>query len=111
MIQRRQKPNISSDDIERLLFHLEDARNFIVRYGAAKDFHSPERATSDNAKQAIDALAGDITGNREYFWQAHATAGGNDASVGRGKQKAAKRRRLMGIRFPVSAMKVRGSWL
>ena len=33
---KRQRPNISPDDIERLPFHLEDARNYIVKYSAAE---------------------------------------------------------------------------
>lgn len=107
MIQRRQKPNISPEDIERLLFHLEDTRQYIVRYGAAQDFHSPERGISGNAMEAIDDLAGQITGNRQYFWQVQATASGNDMAFQRGVEKAAKRRRLMGIRFPVRFIKFR----
>jgi hypothetical protein len=107
MIQRRQKPNISQDDIERLLFHLEDTRNYIVRYGAAKDFHSAERGISGNALGAIDDLALQITGNRQYFWQTQATAGGSDKAFQLSVEKKAKRRRLMGIRFPVRFLKFR----
>lgn len=107
MIQRRQKPNISPDDIERLLFHLEDARQYIVRYGAAQDFHSPERGISGSAMAAIDDLALQITGNRQYFWQTQATAGGNDMAFQQSVDKATKRQRLMGIRFPVRFFKFR----
>ena len=105
---KRQRPSISPDDIERLLFHLEDARDYIIKYGAAQDFHSPERATSDHATQAIDNLAGQITGNPQYFWMGSASAGGNQMAYVRGLEKEAKRRRLMGVRIPVVAMKIAG---
>ena len=105
---KRQRPSISQDDIERLLFHLEDARDYIIKYGAAQGFHSPERATSDRAMQAIDELAGQITGNREYFWMGSASAGGNQTAYERGMEKEAKRRRLMGVRIPVVAMRIAG---
>ena len=98
---KRQRPNISPDDLECLLFHLEDARVYIVKYGAAQGFHSPERATSDHAMQAIDSLAGQITGNPQYFWMGRASAGGNQMAYVRGMEKEAKRRRLMGVRIPV----------
>ena len=106
---KRQRPNIAQDDIERLLFHLEDARDYIVKYGAAQGFHSPERTTSDRAMQAIDELAGQITGNPQYFWSDSASAGGNHLAFERGMEKETKRRRLMGVRIPVvvTEMKLR----
>ena len=105
---KRQRPSIAQDDIERLLFHLEDARDYIVKYGAAQSFHSPERATSDHAMQAIDNLAGQVTGNPQYFWTDSASAGGNPVTYERGMEKEAKRRRLMGVRIPVVAMRIAG---
>ena len=106
---KRQRPSISPDDIERLLFHLEDARDYIVKYGAAQDFDSPERATSDHAMQAIDDLAGQITGNPQYFWMGTASAGGNQMAFERGMEKEARRRRLMGVRIPVRAIKLQSN--
>jgi hypothetical protein len=103
---RRQRPNISPDDMERLLLHLEDARSFIVKYGAAKDFHAVERETADQALQAIDRLAGHITGNEQYFWMNGASAGGNEAALRRGMEKVVKRRRLMGVHIPMRVLKV-----
>jgi hypothetical protein len=103
---RRQRPTISPDDMDRLLFHLEDARSFIVKYGAAKDFHAVERETADHALQAIDRLAGHITGNDQYFWMDDASAGGNEAAFSRGMEKVAKRRRLMGVHIPLRVFKV-----
>ena len=105
---KRQRPSISFDDIERLLFHLEDARDYIIKYGAAQGFHSPERATSDHAMQAIDDLAGQITGNPQYFWMSSASAGRNQMAYERGLEKETKRRRLMGVRIPVVAMSTAG---
>ena len=105
---KRQRPSISPDDIERLLFYLEDGRDYIIKYGAAQGFHSPERATSDHAMQAIDNLAGQITGNPQYFWMGSASAGGNQVAYVRGIEKEAKRRRLMGVRIPVRAIKIEG---
>ena len=64
---KRQRPNISPDDIERLLFHLEDARIFVVKYGAAQEFHSPEIKTTDRMISAIDDLANEITGSSENW--------------------------------------------
>ena len=106
---KRQWPSISQDDIERLLFHLEDARDYIIKYGAAQGFHSSERATSDNARSAIDELAGQITGDPQYFWSGSASAGGNPIAFERGTEKEAKRRRLMGVRIPVMAVRIQGS--
>ena len=105
---KRQRPNISSGDIQRLLIHLEDARNYIVKYGAAQDFHSVQRETSDKAMLAIDELAGQITGDKEYLWQVSASAGGSDLEFQRGTEKQAKRRWLMGVHFPLRAIKVEG---
>ena len=101
---KRQRPRISPDDIERLLFQLEDARRYIVKYGAAQDFHSPESETSDRAMAAIDDLAEQITGSRQYFWSGNATAGGDQVAFDRAMEKDAKRRRLMGISIPVRAI-------
>ena len=106
---KRQRPSISPDDIERLLFHLEDARDYIIKYGAAQGFHSPARATSEHAKSAIDALAGQITGNPQYFWMGSASAGGNQTSYECGLEKEIKRRRLMGVRIPVRAVRIQGN--
>ena len=64
---KRQRPNISPDDIERLLFHLEDARIFVVKYGAAQEFHSTEIKTTDRMISAIDDLANEITGSSENW--------------------------------------------
>ena len=103
-----QRPSILPDDIERLLFHLEDARDYITKYGAAQGLHSPERATSDHAMQAIDSLAAQITGNPQYFWMGNASAAGNQMAYERGMEKEAKRRRLMGIRIPVVTLRIAG---
>ena len=105
---KRQRPGISPDDIERLLFHLEDARDYIIKYGAAQGFHSSGRVISDHAMQAIDNLAGQITGNPQYFWMGSASAGGNQMAYVRGIEKEAKRRRLMGVRVPVVALRIAG---
>ena len=105
---KRQRPSISPDDIERLLFHLEDARGYIIKYGAAQGFHSPERAISDHAMQAIDSLAGQITGNREYLWGASVSATGDQMAYKRALAKAARRRKLMGVRIPVRAVRIDG---
>jgi hypothetical protein len=103
---KRQRPRISPDDVERLLFHLEDARHYTVQYGAAQDFHSPERATSDHTMRAIDDLAEQITGNRQYFWLGNASATGDQMAFERAMEKASKRRRLMGIHIPVRAIRI-----
>ena len=103
---KRQRPTISPDDIERLLFHLEDARYYIVKYGAAQDFHSSEQETTDRTMNAIDHLAEQITGTRNYFWSEAASAGGNEIAFQRAMEKQEKRRRLMGIHIPLRAIKI-----
>ena len=105
---KRQRPSISQDDIERLLFHLEDARDYIIKYGAAQDFHSPERATSDHAMQAIDDLARQITGNPQYFWMGNASATGDQLAYERALAKGARRRRLTGVRIPLRVERITG---
>ena len=103
---KRQRPSISPDDIERLLFYLEDARNYIVKYGAAQGFHSPEKEATDRTMSAIDNLAEQITGTRNYFWSDTASAGGNDIAFQCAMEKQARRRRLMGISIPLRAIKL-----
>ena len=105
---KRQRPSISPDDVERLLFHLEDARNYIVKYGAAQDFHSLEKEATDRTINAIDALAEQITGTRNYFWSETASAGGNEIAFQRAMEKQAKRRRLMGVAIPFRTIKLLG---
>ena len=108
---KRQRPNISPDDVDRLLFHLEDARNYIIKYGAAQEFHSQNKATTDKAKDAIDNLAELITGNKQYFWGTSASATGNDMAFELAKENNTKRRRLMGIHIPVRAIKIVGKFI
>jgi hypothetical protein len=103
---KRQRPSISPDDIERLLFHLEDARDYVIKYGAAQGFNSQARAIADHAKGAIDSLAGQITGDPQYYWLGSASAGGNQLAYGRATEKDAKRRKLMGVRIPVLAVRM-----
>ena len=62
---RRGSPSISPDEVDRLLFHLEDARKYIVQYGAAQSLHSPLHETASRTQSAIDDLVEQITGRRE----------------------------------------------
>jgi hypothetical protein len=105
---KRQRPGISPEDIERLLFHLEDARDYVIKYGSAQAFNSQAHTIADHARSAIDDLAGQVTGNREYLWGRLANAGGSDAEVQRNAEKEAMRRRLLGVRIPVVAAKILG---
>ena len=98
---KRQRSNISPDDVDRLLFHLEDARNYIIKYGAAQEIHFHNKATTDKANDAIDSLAELITGNKQYFWGTSASAVGSDIAFQRSTEKATKRRRLMSVQLPV----------
>ena len=104
---RRQRPSIDQDDIDRLLFHLEDARSYVIRYGSAQDFNSPEKATAERVIYAADELALQITGKNTYFWGETATAGGNEIAFQRSMERQAKRRRLLGIFIPVRTIKIR----
>lgn len=103
---KRQRPSISPDDVQRLLFHLEDARNYITKFGSAQSFDSQARAVAENARQAIDDLAGQITGDVHFLWGPDATAGGSSKEFQRGVEREAQRRRLMGVRIPVRAMRL-----
>ena len=105
---KRQRPNISPDEIERLLFHLEDARSYVVKYGAAQDVHSPAKAVAETTTDAIDELARHITGNKHYFWAEHVSATGDQKAYEQALAKAAKRRKLMGVHFPLRTVKVHG---
>ena len=58
----RHRPNISPDEIERLLFHFEYARNYVIKYGSAQDFHSPNQLAAETVTDAIDELARHIAG-------------------------------------------------
>jgi hypothetical protein len=101
-----ERSSISPDDIERLLFYLGDARDFIIKYGAAQGFQSHERATSEHAMQAIDSLAEQITSNPQYFWMGNASATGDKRAFDQAMEKVTKRRRLLGVSIPVSAIKI-----
>lgn len=105
---KRQNPTISPDDIERLLFHLEDARNYIVKYGAAQGFNSQARKVANQTASALDDMAGQITGDRQHLWEHSASAGGNENALEQGSQKEAKRRRFLGVHIPVRMMKIVG---
>ena len=105
---KRQRPGFSPDDVDRLLFELEDARNSVVRYAASRGFHSAEYELSHRLMEAVDDLAANITGKRKYFHSETASAGGKELAFLRGKEKDAKRRRLFGVRFPVRTIKVSG---
>ena len=105
---KRQRPSISPDDVQRLLFHLEDARNYITKFGSAQGFDSQARAVAENARQAIDALAGQITGDVQFLWGTDATAGGSDKEFQNGVEREAQRRRLMGVRIPLRAIRIAG---
>lgn len=107
---RRQRPSISPDDIDRLLFHLEDARNFVIKYSSAQDFNSPEKATAERVVYAVDELALQITEDNRYFWGEAASAGGNEIAFQRAMEKQGKRRRLMGIHMPLRATRIFGKW-
>jgi hypothetical protein len=58
--------------------------------------------------RTIDNLAGQITGNPQYFWIGNASAGDNQIAFQQGIEKEVKRRRLMGVRIPVVAMRIVG---
>ena len=108
---KRQRHSISPDDVQRLLFHLEDARNYITKFGSAQGFTARARTIAENAQIAIDDLAGQITGDRQYLWGTDATAGGNDKEFHRGRVREAQRRRLMGVRIPMLALGIGGKVL
>ena len=103
---RRQRPSIPPDDIDRLLFHLEDARAYVIKYSSAQDFNSDKKATAERLVYAVDELALQITGKNTYFWGEPATAGGNEIAFQRGMEKQAKRRRLMGVWLPLRAIRM-----
>ena len=103
---KRQRPNISPDDVERLLFHLEDTRSYVIRYGSAQDFHSPEKATAERLIYAVDELALRVTGKNTYFWGETAAAGGNEIAFQSAREKQAKRRRLMGVCLPLRVLRM-----
>ncbi len=105
---KRQRPSISQDDIDRLLFHLEDARAFAIKYSSAQDFHSDKKATAERLVYAVDELALQITGSNRYYWSSHVSATGNEQEAQRVNEKLVKRRRLMGVTIPVRAVKLVG---
>jgi len=77
---RPKRPNFSPLDKHPLLDSLGNAGHWVIRYGSAQDFHSPQRDFCDDLTKAIDALAGELTGDRTYF---HAKPHGGGFEDGR----------------------------
>jgi hypothetical protein len=72
MTRRARRPSFSPSDQRALFRALADARNWAVRCGSAERHGSPRYAACTAVTDAIDALAEEMTGHREYFWgQAH----------------------------------------
>ena len=86
----------------------QDARVCIVKYGAAQGCHSPTKMATETVTDAIDELARHITGNKHYFWAEHVSATGDQKAYEQALAKAAKRRKLMGVHFPLRTVKVHG---
>ena len=103
---RRQRPSIAPDDVDRLLFHLEDARSYVIKYGSAQDFNSPKKATAERVIYAVDELALQITGKNRYFWTAESSINTYDDRLFKeATAKQAKRRKLLGVNIPFMVMK------
>ena len=75
---KRQRPSIDLDDVQKLLFHLEHARNYVLKYSSAQGFYAREREVADNLTYSIDYLAGSIKGICEHLWQPNVSVRGND---------------------------------
>ena len=103
MIQRRNKPSFSKDDEERLLAYMDVTRHLTINYGAAYGYHSPQYALKTSLTDAIDKLAGQITGDPQFFWLSGHTSGGQSSNEEGVRAKAGARVALEGLAAQVLA--------
>ena len=78
-MSRAKRPHFSPLDKHPLLDALGNARHWVIRFSSAQDFHSPQRRICEDLNKAIDALAGELTGDPSYF---HAKPHGGGFSIG-----------------------------
>jgi hypothetical protein len=74
MIRRPQRPSFSPTDQPHLLDALKEARSWTSKFSAAQPFNSLLYVRCQDVMGTIDALAGEITGDRKLF---HAPAHGS----------------------------------
>lgn len=55
-------------DAQALLKAMGDARRLAIQCAGAEREKTPLRASAEALHAAVDDLAGQLTGNREFFW-------------------------------------------
>lgn len=68
MPRRARHPHFSHAEQASLLQAMGNVRRAIIYCGSAERHASPRAAKCDAARAAIDALAEDLTGDPQYFW-------------------------------------------
>lgn len=68
MVRRRLRPSFSAADEGELIAALGTARRFVIRCSGALPFGSERYRLCHGVTKAIDLLAEDLTGDREFFW-------------------------------------------
>jgi hypothetical protein len=79
---------LSAEDKEKLLLVFGDARDRALRYERSLELDDPRRALGTKMREAIDAIAIDLTGDKEFFF-----GGTTTSSSGYTKMLAAIRAR------------------
>ena len=106
MIQRRCKPSISSDDIERMMYLLEDARHYVIRFKSAQPFRSQASAIAENLLIAMKDLAKEALGNENFFMPLPHSATGSEELISRARAREARKLKLLGRWLPGTVRKI-----
>jgi hypothetical protein len=67
-MSRARRPTFMPSDAQSLLKALGDARRLAIQCASAECSNTPLRASAEAFHAALDDFAGQLTGNREFFW-------------------------------------------
>jgi hypothetical protein len=68
MVRRGRRPSFGPSETARLLGAMRTARYDALLCGAAAGYGSARHRKCEALQQAIDALAEELTGDPEFFW-------------------------------------------
>jgi hypothetical protein len=68
MVRRGRRPSFGPEQTARLLTAMRTVRNDALICGAAAGYHSDRHKKCEALQRAIDALAEELTGDPEFFW-------------------------------------------
>jgi len=78
MVRRPLRPSFSPGDQGDLIEAMRRVRHLAIMCASAERFGSEVHQRCDDLKVAIDRLAGELTGNPEFFWTQLRQSSGHD---------------------------------